>query len=90
MTNEHNYNKSSNLITIYVNGRAKQVQKGRVATFLEIVHLAFENPPVGEGSDFSIQFTIGHSDNPTGTLTSGQTVKLKKGMKFDVTPTNKS
>ena len=76
-------------VTIYVNTRAKQVAKEDI-TFEELVALAFETPPKGDGVQFTIQYTRGHGNKPAGNLLEGQSVKVKEGMEFDVTPTNRS
>lgn len=77
-------------ITFVINGRPKTVAKNANLTFDEIVALAFDNPPSGEGVQFTIQYTRGHGDKPSGTLIEGQSVKIKEGMEFDVTSTNRS
>lgn len=82
-------NKEPKMVTIIINGTAKSVEKERMS-FEEIVALAYETPPTGEGVQFTIQYTKGHSDKPKGTLVEGQSVKVKEGMEFDVTPTNRS
>lgn len=76
-------------ITIVINGTAKVIQKERL-TFEEVIALAFDNPPTGDGVQFTVQFSRGHSDKPKGTLIEGQSVQAKEGMEFDVTPTNRS
>lgn len=77
-------------VTIIVNGRQKTVAKNDDLTFNEVIALAFENPPTGDGVQFTIQYTRGHSNKPSGSLVEGQSVKAKEGMEFDVTPTNRS
>lgn len=77
-------------ITIIVNGRAKTLPKNDDLTFDEIVALAFENPPTGDGIQYTIQYTRGHGNKPAGALVEGQSVKAKDGMEFDVTSTNRS
>ncbi len=76
-------------VPIVVNGRQKHTHKHEL-TFADLVHLAFENPPSGEAVQFTIQYTRGHGPKPAGTLLEGQLVKLKAGMEFDVTATNRS
>lgn len=76
-------------ITIVINGTAKTIQKERL-TFEEVVALAFDNPPTGDGVQFTVQYSRGQSDKPKGTLVEGQSVETKEGMEFDVTPTNRS
>ena len=77
-------------VTIYVNGRAKTLAKNHEISFEEIVALAFDNPPTGDGVQFTVQYSRGNSPKPTGTLVDGQKVKVKEGMEFDVTSTNRS
>lgn len=77
-------------VTIIVNGRQKPVAKREDLTFAQIVALAFDNPPTGDGVQFTIQYTRGHGNKPAGSLVEGQSVKPKEGMEFDVTPTNRS
>lgn len=81
--------KEPKMVTIIINGTAKSVENERMS-FEEIVALAYETPPTGDGVQFTIQYTKGHSDKPKGTLVEGQSVKVKEGMEFDVTPTNRS
>lgn len=76
-------------ITIVINGTTKTIQKERL-TFEEVIALAFDNPPTGDGVQFTVQYSRGHSDKPKGTLVEGQSVQTKDGMEFDVTPTNRS
>ena len=81
--------KDNKEITIVINGTAKVIQKERL-TFEEVIALAFDSPPTGDGVQFTVQFSRGHSDKPKGTLVEGQSVQAKDGMEFDVTPTNRS
>lgn len=74
-------------VTVYVNGQAKQVEK-REYTFEEVVRLAFDNP--NPNFEYTVTYSKGEEPNKEGTLVPGQTVKMKEGMIFDVTETNKS
>lgn len=76
-------------ITIIVNGREKTVTE-RELTMDDLVKLAFENPPTGEFICFTITYRRGQGNKPEGTLEEGETVKVKKGMIFNVTATDKS
>jgi len=78
------------IVTIIVNGRPKDVTKNDAMTYEEVVALAFENPPMGDSIQYTVQYTRGDRDKPSGSITIGQTVKIKKGMVFDVTQTNRS
>jgi hypothetical protein len=73
-------------VRIIVNGREKKVAK-EVISFAEIVALAnFPNDP---DTIFTVTYRRGEG-NKEGTLVEGETVKLKDGMIFNVTATNKS
>ncbi|MCB1380026.1 MAG: multiubiquitin domain-containing protein [Alphaproteobacteria bacterium] len=76
-------------VTIIVNGREKVVEKGEL-TMQELVQLAYENPPTGEFVCFTITYRRGHGNKPEGTLEEGGSVKVKEGMIFNVTATDKS
>jgi len=80
----------SHTVTIIINGRSKDVPKNAELTFDELVHLAFPNPQTGDGVQYTIQYSRGHGDKPSGVLVEGQSVKVRGGMEFDVTPTNRS
>lgn len=75
--------------TIIVNGRQKTVAE-RELSFAEIVALAFDNPPTGENIVFTITYRKGEGNKPEGTIVDGETVKIKNGMIFNVTATDKS
>ncbi|MEQ8353982.1 MAG: multiubiquitin domain-containing protein [Kiloniellaceae bacterium] len=87
--NVKDHDKDKKTITIIVNGREKTVEEKELS-FDDLVHLAFENPPTGELICFTITYHKGHGNKPTGTLNEGESVKLKKGMVFNVTATDKS
>lgn len=76
-------------VMIVVNGRAKAVPKDEL-TYDDLVRLAFDNPPSGEDVQFTIQYTRGQGSKPAGVLLEGGSVKVKEGMEFDVTATNRS
>ena len=74
---------------IVVNGDRCVVRGDRV-TFEEIIKIAYPVPPQGVDVQFTVQFTRGPESRPTGTLIEGQSAKIRDGMEFDVTPTNRS
>lgn len=84
---EHGHHKD---VTIIVNGREKVVPGKEELSFAEIVALAFDNPPTGPNIVFTITYRRGHGNKPEGTLVEGETVKIKDGMIFNVTATDKS
>ena len=75
--------------TIIVNGRQKLVAK-RKLTFDAVVALAFNPVPTGPNVLFTVTYRHGPPANPEGTLVEGETVKIKDGMIFNVTQTDKS
>lgn len=81
--------KAEKAITIIVNGREKTVTAKELGED-ELVGLAFDNPPTGTLICFTITFRRGQGNKPEGTLDEGETVKLKEGMIFNVTATDKS
>jgi hypothetical protein len=72
-----------------VNGQEKIVAT-KTITFEEIVVLAFPNPPTGQNILFTVGYEDGPHSNPAGSLLPGGKVKIKDGMIFNVTPTDKS
>ena len=56
---------------------AEDRPKNEELTFEEVVALAFENPPTGDGIQYTVQYTRGHGNKPAGTLVEGQSVKVK-------------
>ena len=76
-------------VTVIVNGKPKVVVKDFIS-YEEVIAIAFDTPPSGDGVQFSVTYTKGHSDKPKGILVEGQSVKVKEGMEFDVTATNRS
>ncbi len=77
-------------VTIVVNGKAKTVPKNATLSFWDLVNLAFANPQTGADIQYTVQYTRGHGNKPSGALVEGQSVKVKEGMEFDVTSTNRS
>lgn len=85
--NDHFY--SQKTVTVIVNGEEKETSEIRLS-FEEAIILAFGSVPVGPNIVITIVYRRGPSQNPKGTLTKGQSVKVKKGMVFDVTATDRS
>jgi hypothetical protein len=75
-------------VTIIVNGRKKEFF-GKEITFEQVVKLAFEKPPYGENTMFTVTYKRGHGDKE-GSMLPGDSVKAKEGMVFNVTATDKS
>jgi len=89
MKEEHEEHKHSKNMTIIVNGRQKEVADKKL-TFEEIVSLAYENsPPSGPNVVITVTFSKG-DDGKQGSLLPGDCLKIKNGMVFNVTATDKS
>lgn len=76
-------------ICIIINTLEEDVESGRI-TFEELAKLAFPNTKVTPNTEYTVSFNKGPRATPEGTLIAGESVKLKKGMIFDVTETDKS
>ncbi|BFU96780.1 MAG: hypothetical protein NTNFB02_35020 [Nitrospira sp.] len=86
MNEEHGHEKT---FTIIVNGRKKEVATKELS-YADIVNLAYDNnPPTGPNIVITVTFKKGEGDKQ-GTLLPGDTIKIKDGMIFNVTATDKS
>lgn len=74
-------------VTIIVNGRPHQVAKEDIS-FEEVVALA--KLVTGPNIVYTVTYDRGHGHKPQGTLVPGESVKVKDGMIFNVTATDKS
>lgn len=74
--------------TVIVNAQPKVVT-GKEISFEAIVNLAFPSP-AGPNMMFTVTYRRGEGNKPEGTLVEGETVKVKEGMIFNVTATDKS
>jgi len=74
---------------IFVNGR-KKVVTVRELSFNAVVVLAFDPVPSGPNVMFTVTYRHGPHQNPKGDLLPGGVVKIKEGMIFNVTQTDKS
>jgi hypothetical protein len=62
----------------------------KTQSFNDIVKLAYPTPPPGNAPDYTVGYRKGPPTNPKGSLVQGHSVKVKNGMIFDVTPSDKS
>jgi len=76
-------------ITIKVNSSEREVDH-RVLTYWEVVKLAYPEATPSDQIIYSIDYASGPRQNPNGSFVEGQSVTVKEGMKFYVTPTDKS
>lgn len=78
-------------VSIIVNGRTHQVAKERIS-YEEVVSLRYQTEPRPTGPNIliTVMYSKGHSDQQ-GSLEDGDAgVKVKEGMVFNVTATDKS
>lgn len=76
-------------IRIIVNTRPKPWTKKKIS-FAEVIALAYPTPPTGENIVFTVGFFDGPPGRPEGSLTDGESVRVRDGMVFDVKFTDKS
>jgi hypothetical protein len=76
-------------LTIIVNTRKKEWTKKKIS-FEQLVKIAYPVPPDGQNIVYTVTFFDGPPHHPEGTLTAGETVKVKDEMVFNVKFTDKS
>ena len=75
-------------VTVFVNTRPYPVASKELS-FEQVVALAFPSAPYGPNTAYTVRYQKGEHGK-SGTLVEGQSVKVKDGMRFDVTATDKS
>jgi len=86
---EHFHSGKPKVYHIIVNGQQKTVTT-KTVSYEEIVKLALPDPITGTKIIYTVGYEDGPHQNPSGSLIPGGKVKVKDGMIFDVTPTDKS
>ena len=76
-------------VTITVNTRPFEMAKEEIS-FEEVAGLAFGQVPAGENVAFTVTYRRGRGNKPSGSLVEGESVKVKDGMIFNATKTDKS
>lgn len=76
-------------VTIIVNARKRAVTKRRIS-YWEVVKFAFPDAQPDPLKVYTVNYDHGPHQNPEGWLVEGQIVKVKEGMTFYVTFTDKS
>ena len=87
--NDQMLTKNKHEITILVNGEEKIVKKERIS-YEEAIILAYGSYDSSEGVTYTVTYYKGQSHHPNGVLVEGQSVMVKKGMRINVTKTNRS
>lgn len=81
--------KNEKNIIIIVNGEEKEVKKEKIS-YEEVIILAFGSYNDSPDVAYTIMYFKGNNEKPNGFLLKGQEVNVKKGMKFNVSKTNRS
>lgn len=76
------------LVTIYVNTREHQVEKGKIS-YEAVIPLGFETVPTGDNIEFLVTYQKGQGQ-AQGKLFAGHSVEVVDEMIFDVTANYKS
>jgi hypothetical protein len=85
---EHFYSEKE--IILIVNAQKKPWTEMSIS-YEQVTHLAYpEPPPPGVIITYTVEYERGPHKNPEGSLTVGQSVKVKNGMIFGVTETGRS
>lgn len=87
--NDKMLTKNKHEIIIFVNGEEKIVKKDKIS-YEEVIELAFGHYEDNETINYTVIYFKGNNDKPNGFLLKGQVVMVKKGMRINVTRTNKS
>ncbi|NPV89876.1 MAG: hypothetical protein HPY50_03760 [Firmicutes bacterium] len=77
------------LVTIYVESTPHEWSIGEI-TYAEVVTLEVPDYPQHPEITYSVTYSRGHGNKPEGTLSPGGTVKVKEGMRFNVSETGQS
>tara|TARA_R110000782_G_scaffold180899_5_gene271345 strand:- start:1203 stop:1484 length:282 start_codon:yes stop_codon:yes gene_type:complete len=77
------------VVTIIVNGR-EESHKGKTISFEQVVILAFGAVSSNPNIVYTVTYSRGRRNKPQGTMVAGDIVKVKKGMIFNATETDKS
>ncbi len=89
MSEHESHGEHGHDVTIIVNGQEKVWTEHEIS-YEQLVDLAYPVPPTGNDIGFEITYFDSEHEHKPGTLVAGQSVKVKKDMVFNVTPTTKS
>lgn len=81
--------KEPKTVTIIVEGAEHEWPKGEI-TYQEVVKLEVPEYPQNPPLTYAVTYKRGNGDKPEGVLTPGASVKVKKGMVFNVSETGQS
>jgi len=82
--------KKTKEVIIIVNGRDKEIEKGKIR-YEEIIVLAFGSYDPNPNIEYTVTYSKGDNlHKPKGILDKGESIMVKEGMIFNVTRTDKS
>lgn len=82
-------NHEKKTVTIIVEGTPHEWSKDEIS-YAEVVTLEVPDFPQHPEITYSVTYERGHGHKPAGILAPGESVKVKDGMIFHVSPTNQS
>ncbi len=77
------------IVTIYVEGTEHRWRKDTIS-YDEVVTLEVPDYPQHPEVTYSVKYKKGLGNRPEGTLSKGESVKVKDGMRFSVSETGQS
>lgn len=77
------------VFTIIINGREEN-HEGNTITFEQVIVIAFGAVSSNPNIVYTVTYSRGQGNKPQGTLVAGGSVKVKEGMIFNATETDKS
>jgi hypothetical protein len=77
------------VFTIIVNAKEREFN-GDEISFNQVIELAFGSVSTDPNVAYTITYKRGHGNKPEGSMVKGDVVKVKEGMIFNATMTNKS
>jgi len=82
-------NKKDKEFNILINSREKVWTEKKIS-FDEVIILAFGTISTDPNVSYTVTYKKGDNDKPEGIMVKGDEVKVKDGMRFNVTQTNRS
>jgi hypothetical protein len=76
-------------VIIFVNSREKAWSE-KAIDYEQVIILAFGSISSNPDISYSVTYKKGNNDRPEGIMVQGDSVKVKDGMRFNVTQTNRS
>jgi hypothetical protein len=80
----------SKTVTIIVEGTPHEWPKNEKISYAQVVTLEVPSYSPTSGVSYAVKYTRGDDHKPEGVLSSGESVKVKKGMVFSVSETGQS